>query len=140
MTNTAPSTDLQPSGEPHGRLHVAAILSAVWPLALLWPLLVLLMAALGEWRTILLTPLAWLLAIPVARQCIRLSRNSSSPIAKAEVAIAGGLLGISQALLGMALIYLVTPYRNMALAAITFLVSAAVPATIALLTERRYAR
>jgi hypothetical protein len=98
------------------------------------------MAALGEWRTILLTPLAWLLASPVARQCIRLSRNSSSPIAKAEVAIAGGLLGISQALLGMALIYLVTPYRNMALAAIILLVSAAVPATIALLTERRYAR
>jgi hypothetical protein len=120
------------------RLSLRVILRAVGIYLALWPLTVVLLNVLGMPAVICLTPFAWLLAIPVGRSCRGSGTGRLTSIIAAEAAIAGALLGASQGLVDLAVLYWVSPYGSpyespiiVAFALLILLVSAAAAAGLA---------
>jgi hypothetical protein len=84
-------------------LDVRAISASIFLPLLLWTGTVIAMTLAGYPGVVLMTPAAWLLAVPVG---LRLRRESSGPNNQTtvEAGVAGGLLGLWQGLLFTALI------------------------------------
>lgn len=81
------------------QLDKTAMCKALWlPLAF-WSAAVILLALAGQPTVVCITPLAWLLAIPIGQQVIEHSRNCLADTSLVEAGICGGVLGIFQGLL-----------------------------------------
>ncbi len=81
------------------RIDLGAMLKALWQPAAVWSAAVLAVALIGQPTVVCITPLAWLLAIPVGQQVVERSRNRHSDRCLVEAALSGGLLGLFQGLL-----------------------------------------
>ncbi len=109
MNSAGPPPFPSSTGTSPRSLDLRVVARAVWPYLLLWPLGVTLAFLLAAPAVICLTPFAWLLSVPVGRYC-KTNTRSQSP--SAEAAIAGAFLGISQGLVALAVVHLVSPYGN----------------------------
>jgi hypothetical protein len=82
--------------ETNPGLDLRAVVRAVWLPALIWPLLVMAVAAAGAPGVVCVTPMAWLLGLPVGRSCESVTRSTEARKVMLEAAIAGGVLGVTQ--------------------------------------------
>lgn len=80
-------------------LDFGAILHAVWLPLLLWCVMVIGAAMSGYPGVVCVTPLAWLLALPVGRSCVLRSRSPRPTMPLLEAGLAGGLLGALEGLI-----------------------------------------
>jgi hypothetical protein len=84
---------------PKRSLNFRCILSVLWLPALFWGAAVVAVTAFGYPGVVCITPLAWLLAVPVGQQVVERSELCRSNTPLYEAGVAGGLLGIFQGLL-----------------------------------------
>ncbi len=85
-----------------------AMLKALWQPLALWSAAVVAVSLIGQPTVVCITPLAWLLAIPVGQQVVERSRNRYRQRSLVEAALCGGLLGLYQGLLFLLVGY-ITP-------------------------------
>jgi len=84
------------------------MLRSVWQPALIWTAAVVAVSLIGQPTVVCITPLAWLLAIPVGQQVVERSKNQRSDRSLVEAAICGGSLALLEGLLFLLVGY-ITP-------------------------------
>ena len=77
-----------------------------------WLAMVLLVTFAGYPGFVCVTPMAWLLALPVGNICVARSRSGQSPRRLLEAALAGGVLGFLHGILVSSLFLLWVPYNR----------------------------
>ncbi len=90
------------------RFDRSAMLKSLWQPLLVWSAAVVAVALIGQPTVVCITPLAWLLAIPVGQQVIERSSNRYQQMSLIEAAVCGGFLGLYQGLLFLPVGY-ITP-------------------------------
>jgi hypothetical protein len=90
------------------RLDLAAVLHALWPPLLVWGVSLAAFLRGGFPGVLCITPLAWTLALPVGVLVVRRSRGAQPLL---EAGLAGGALGLAQALLFALVSVLVLPVK-----------------------------
>ena len=88
-----------------------AILKAIWPPFSLWLMMVVTVVEAGQPGVICVTPMAWLLALWVGLRCAEQSRSQIRSMRLAESALAGGLLGLFQGALFVAITPMMGPIK-----------------------------
>jgi hypothetical protein len=76
-----------------------------------WLLMVLIVTAAGYPGVICVTPMAWLLALPVGNLCVVRSKSESSSRRLIEASLAGAFFGFLQGILFLAITPLMGPYQ-----------------------------
>ena len=98
-------------------LDFRAIFTALSLPILYWSIATLGVTALGQPGVICITPLAWLLALVVGRDCVRLSKSEGPEMRLAEAGLAGAILGLVEgALLPMISALIAQPDEILAIA------------------------
>lgn len=77
----------------------------------LWLAMVLLVTFAGYPGVVCVTPMAWLLALPVGNMCVARSRSERSSQRLIEAALAGGFLGLLDGILFLVIVPLMGPVR-----------------------------
>ncbi len=97
-----------PSRGMRVRLDRGAMIKALWQPLAVWSAAVLAVSLIGQPLVVCITPLAWLLAIPVGQRVIDQSKNQFDDRSLIEAALCGGILGLIQGLLFLPVGY-ITP-------------------------------
>jgi hypothetical protein len=84
--------------EPTG-IDYGSIRQALWRPLLYWLLAVGGATAAGYPGVVCITPMAWLLAVPVGRDCVLYTRQALTSAPVREAALAGAALGLAEGML-----------------------------------------
>lgn len=94
------------------RLDLRNIVEVPLRLFVLWLAMVLLVTVAGYPGVVCVTPMAWLLALPVENICVARSRSEASSRRLLEPALAGSFLGFLQGILFLVIVPFMGPIQS----------------------------
>ena len=100
---------MQPSSE---KLDYRKIIEVPLRQFVPWLAMVLLVTFAGYPGVVCVTPMAWLLALPVGNICVARSRSEQSPRRLLEAALAGGVLGFLHGILFLVIVPFMGPIQS----------------------------